>query len=72
MKTISPEKTTSRVLVKRQGNFEQLLIVRIDHDFQFQAKLFERSDLAGNSGKYLSGHLADGPLDINKRRSEYK
>ncbi len=72
VKTISPEKATSRVLVKRQGNFEQLLIVRIDHDFQFQAKLFERSDLAGNSGKYLSGHLADGLLDRNKRRSEYK
>lgn len=59
VKTISPEKNSNRVLVKSQGNFEQLLIVRIDRDFQFQGKLFNRSELKGVSGKFLRGLLKD-------------
>lgn len=59
VKTISPEKTSDRVLVKSQGNFEQLLIVRIDRDFQFQGKLFDRSELKGASAKFLRGQLKD-------------
>jgi hypothetical protein len=35
VKTISPEKGSDRVLVKSQGDFEQLLIVRIDGEFRF-------------------------------------
>jgi len=42
-----------------QGNFEQLLIVRIDRNFQFQGKLFERSELRGAAGKFLKGRLND-------------
>lgn len=57
VKTISPEKTSDRVLVKNQGNFEQLLIVRIDSNFQFQGKLIDRSDLTGGRGKFLQGRL---------------
>ena len=49
------------MLVKRQGDFEQLLIVRIDEDFQFQNKLFERDELKGGMGKYLRGRLTDDP-----------
>ena len=59
VKTISPEKLSDRVLVKSQGNFEQLLIVRIDKDFQFQAKLFDRSELKGLPGKFLKGRFKD-------------
>ncbi|MBZ0070849.1 MAG: hypothetical protein K8I04_03860 [Gammaproteobacteria bacterium] len=59
VKTISPEKASDRVLVKRQGNFEQLLIVRIDREFQFQGKLFDRSELKGTAGKFLRGRLKD-------------
>ena len=59
VKTISPEKTSDRVLVKCQGDFEQLLIVRIDRDFEFQGKLFDRSELQGGSGKFLRGQLKD-------------
>ena len=55
VKTISPEKTSDRVLVKSQGDFEQLLIVRISPDFEFQGKLFERSELKGIAGKFLRG-----------------
>jgi len=59
VKTISPEKTSDRVLVKSQGNFEQLLIVRIDQDFHFEGKLIDRSELKGSSGKFLRGRLKD-------------
>lgn len=59
VKTISPEKTNDHVLVKSQGNFEQLLIVRIDRDFQFQGKLFDRGELNRASGKFLRGRLKD-------------
>ncbi|HLS81717.1 MAG TPA: hypothetical protein VK025_09975 [Steroidobacter sp.] len=59
VKTISPEKASDLVLVKNQGNFEQLLIVRIDRDFQFQGKLIERSELRGGAGKFLRGRLKD-------------
>ena len=57
VKTISPEKSNDRVIVKSQGDFEQLLIVRIDQDFQFQGKLFDRSELKGAASKFLRGRL---------------
>lgn len=57
VKTISPEKSSDRVIVKSQGNFEQLLIVRISSDFKFQSKIFNRSELKGADGKYLSRRL---------------
>ena len=57
VKTISPEKTSDHVLVKTQGNFEKLLIVRIDREFQFQGKLIDRSELSGGAGKYLKARL---------------
>ena len=59
VKTISPEKAGDKVLIKSQGNFEQLLIVRIDQNFQFKARLFERSELKGASGKFLRGQFKD-------------
>lgn len=57
VKTISPEKGSDHVLVKNQGDFEQLLIIRIDRNFQFQGKLFDRSELTGATGKFLKGRL---------------
>lgn len=63
VKTISPEKASDRVLVKSKGNFEQLLIVRIDREFQFQGKVFDRSELRGASGKFLRGRLKDDTSD---------
>lgn len=57
VKTISPEKTSDRVLVKSQGNFEQLLIVRIDTDFHFTGKLIDRSALKGATSKFLRGRM---------------
>ncbi len=59
VKTISPEKNSDRVFVKSQGDFEQLLIVQINRDFQFQGKLFDRSQLKGSAGKFLRARLKD-------------
>lgn len=61
VKTISPEKASDRVFVKSQGDFEQLLIIRIDRNFQFKGKLFDRSELTGGSGRFLQGRLKDDP-----------
>lgn len=58
VKTISPEKGSDRARAKRQGDFEQLLIVRIDRDFQFRGKLIDRTELTGGAGKFLHGRLA--------------
>lgn len=45
VKTISPEKKNDRVMVKRAGDFEKLLIVRVSEDFWFTSKLLDRSAL---------------------------
>lgn len=58
VKTISPEKASDLVMVKSQGNFEQLLIVRIDQNFEFSGKIFDRSELKGGAGKLLRGKFA--------------
>lgn len=59
VKTISPDKASDLVLVKSQGDFEQLLIVRIDRDFQFKGKIVDRNMLKGVGGKFLRGRLND-------------
>lgn len=60
VKTISPEKSCDRVLVKSQGDFEQLLVVRIGRDFKFQSKLFDRGELKRVGAKFLGGQLSEG------------
>lgn len=57
VKTISPEKGNDQVLVKRQGDFEQLLIVRIDSQFQFTGKLIDRSELMDSGGRFLRARM---------------
>ncbi|MGH6647565.1 DUF6998 domain-containing protein [Aquabacterium sp.] len=59
VKTISPEKTGDQVIVKSQGDFEQLLIVRIDQNFEFTGKLIDRSDLADRRGRFLKARMQD-------------
>jgi len=54
IKTISPEKASNKVSVKRQGNFNKLLVVKISDDFEFEARMIDRSLLGkgkGNAGK---------------------
>jgi len=60
VKTISPEKASDQVFVKSQGDFEQLLIVRIDENFEFTGKLIDRAELAGGRGRFLRARLRKG------------
>ena len=59
VKTISPEKAGDQVVVKSQGDFEQLLLVRIDENFAFTGKLFDRNELAGGQGKLFRARLRE-------------
>lgn len=59
VKTISPEKSNNRVTVKSHGDFEQLLIVGIDKNFNFRGKLVNRSELKIVSEDFLMGVLED-------------
>lgn len=51
VKTISPEKTSDRVLVKRAGHFNKLLVVKIDRNFEFDARMVDREALGKGTGK---------------------
>ena len=59
VKTISPEKASDLVIVKSQGDFKQLLIVRIDENFEFTGKLLDREKLEGGGGKFLRARLRE-------------
>lgn len=51
VKTISPEKAADRVQVKRAGNFSKLLVVKINADFEFDARMVDRRALGKGKGK---------------------
>ncbi|WP_431099764.1 hypothetical protein [Roseateles noduli] len=57
VKTISPEKASDQVIVKSQGAFEQLLIVRINENFEFTGKLINRNELADSGGRFLRARM---------------
>jgi hypothetical protein len=59
VKTISPEKASDQVIVKSQGDFEKLLVVRIGENFEFTGKLFDRDELTGGGGKFLRARLPE-------------
>jgi hypothetical protein len=52
VKTISPEKGGDTIHVKRAGNFNKLLVVKVNEDFEFQAKLIDRKLLRRGKGKH--------------------
>lgn len=72
VKTISPEKGGDHVLVKRQGDFEQLLIVRIDEDFHFTGKLIDRSRLTDGGGKFLRTRFQQHDLQYDESAGQEK
>lgn len=51
IKTITPEKTNEKVSVKRQGNFNKLLVVKINEEFEFEARMLDRKDMSKGEGK---------------------
>ena len=52
IKTISPHKSDNKVSVKRAGNFNKLLIVKISEDFKIKSKMIDRKELKKGTGKY--------------------
>lgn len=52
IKTISPEKENGSVQVKRAGNFNKLLVVKINKDFSFESKMIDRKALKKGPGKH--------------------
>lgn len=41
VKTITPEKNNEKVLVKRKGNFNKLIVVKISDCFDFEARMID-------------------------------
>ena len=54
IKTISPEKNLEKIQVKRAGNFNKLLVVKISPTFAFEARFLERRSLNKGDGTHAS------------------
>lgn len=52
IKTISPEKAGEIVQVKRAGNFNKLLVVKITEGFEFEGRFIERKHISKGDGKH--------------------
>jgi hypothetical protein len=68
VKTISPEKSALKVHVKRAGNFNKLLVVKISEDFEFEARMIDRRQLGKGTGKFARiswGKAEDGQADAD-------
>lgn len=52
VKTISPQKRKHKIQLKRSGNFNKVIVVRISADFEFESRMFERRRLSKGSGKF--------------------
>ncbi|MEQ1661881.1 MAG: hypothetical protein ABL877_04220 [Thiobacillus sp.] len=52
IKTISPEKDGGQVQVKRAGNFNRLLVIKISEKFVFEGRFIERKQLSKGEGIY--------------------
>lgn len=52
IKTISPEKDGDQVQVKRAGNFNMLLVIKISDKFEFEGRLIERKRLSKGEGTH--------------------
>ncbi len=53
VKTISPEKSSQKVQVKRAGNFNKLLVVKISENFQFESRIVDRKSIAKGKGMHI-------------------
>ncbi len=59
VKTISPMKTEPVVHVKRKGNFNVLVVVKIDENLNFESRWVERRHLKDKTGKTATYHWED-------------
>ena len=54
VKTITPEKGNEKVSVKRTGNFNKLVIVKIDKNYNFESKIIDRKNIEKGAGKFMT------------------
>jgi hypothetical protein len=54
VKTITPDKRSDGVRLKRAGNFGKLVVVKISDDFQFAARMVDRRLLGKGRGKWAT------------------
>lgn len=59
VKTITPFKSHDKVLVKRSGNFNKVLIVKINENFEISSQLICRKTLKKTEGKHISIRWSD-------------
>jgi hypothetical protein len=52
VKTISPEKDGEQVQVKRAGNFNRLLVIKISEQLEFEGRFIKRKLLSKGEGAY--------------------
>jgi len=52
VKTISPVKKKHKIQLKRSGNFNKVVVVRISAEFEFESRMFERKRLGKGKGKF--------------------
>ncbi len=64
IKTISPHKSNNKVSVKRAGNFNKLLIVKVTDDFKILSKMIDRKDLKKGKGKFAKTTWKDTQSNI--------
>lgn len=62
IKTISPEKDGGQVQVKRAGNFNKLLVIKISEQFEFEGRFIERKHLSKGDGTYARVSWSALPL----------
>ena len=67
VKTISPEKDGGQVQVKRAGNFNKLLVIRIDEHFKFEGRFIDRKCLSKGTGTHARVSWSTLPREEKER-----
>ncbi len=62
IKTITPFKSRDEVIVKLSGNFNKLLVVKINEDFEVSSRMVDRSKLPKRAGRILKIAWSDLPV----------
>jgi hypothetical protein len=70
VKTITPLKRAPKVHVKRAGNFSKLVVVKISADFEFEAKMIDRSALHKGPGRRASISWSSMPSEASLKTAK--
>ena len=70
VKTITPEKKAQKVSVKRKGNFNKLVVVKINKQFAFEARMLDRKKMRKGKGKLAT--VSWSSMGVQKQREGYR